>query len=53
MLDKSVSVQRVFVEKSIKDDFLDKFLKETNKLPVGDPFKKDTVVGPLIRNLKF
>ncbi len=44
-----VSVQRVFVEKSIKDDFLDKFLKETNKLPVGDPFKKDTVVGPLIR----
>ena len=45
-----VSVQRVFVDKKVSKDFIDVFIRETNKLKVGDPFLKDTVVGPLIRN---
>ncbi|PPR43382.1 MAG: Sulfoacetaldehyde dehydrogenase [Alphaproteobacteria bacterium MarineAlpha8_Bin1] len=45
-----VSVQRVFVDKKVSKDFIDVFIRETKKLKVGDPFLKDTVVGPLIRN---
>ena len=51
MLDKFVYQFKEFLLiKKFKMTFIDKFLKETNKLKVGDPFKKDTVVGPLIRN---
>jgi acyl-CoA reductase-like NAD-dependent aldehyde dehydrogenase len=44
-----VSVQRVFVEKSMARDFAQQLADRAGKLTVGDPTKKDTEVGPLIR----
>ncbi len=45
-----VSVQRIFLDKSISKIFLEKFKAEVEKVKVGDPMDKSTVVGPLIRN---
>jgi acyl-CoA reductase-like NAD-dependent aldehyde dehydrogenase len=44
-----VSVQRVFVERSVFESFLLKVVEETAKLAVGDPSDEATLVGPLIR----
>ena len=43
-----ISVQRVLVHESIAPNFEKLLLEEIRKLKVGDPFEKDTVVGPLI-----
>lgn len=43
-----ISVQRIFVQESIKEQFLKKFLYETSLLKVGDPLKPETNVGPMI-----
>ncbi|MGR6114972.1 aldehyde dehydrogenase family protein [Aeribacillus composti] len=43
-----ISVQRIFVQESIQEKFLEKFLKEVSLLKVGDPLDPDTVVGPMI-----
>src|SRR5206468_3412831 len=39
---------RVFVERSIYDEFVGKFVAATNKLVVGDPTKPETHLGPLV-----
>jgi acyl-CoA reductase-like NAD-dependent aldehyde dehydrogenase len=44
-----VSVQRVFVERSIFQTFLWKVVEETAKLASGDPAAEATEIGPLIR----
>jgi acyl-CoA reductase-like NAD-dependent aldehyde dehydrogenase len=44
-----VSVQRVFVHQSIVEEFVVEFCNQTQALVVGDPAKKETEVGPLIR----
>ncbi len=43
-----ISVQRIYVHRRIYDRFVSKLLAATAKLPVGDPMKPETVVGPLI-----
>ena len=43
-----VSVQRIFVDQRIKQDFLASFANEVRKLVTGDPTKPETDVGPLI-----
>ncbi|KTC85813.1 aldehyde dehydrogenase family protein [Legionella drozanskii] len=43
-----VSVQRIFVHKTIRAQFMDEFVKQVNALHVGDPHSKETEVGPLI-----
>ncbi|MCY4524740.1 MAG: aldehyde dehydrogenase family protein [Halobacteriovoraceae bacterium] len=43
-----VSVQRIYVQQSIKEKFVEKFLQGVKKLKTADPLKKDTDVGPLI-----
>jgi len=43
-----LSVQRIFVHRKVYREFLDHFVEETKKLPVGDPMDEKTVVGPLI-----
>ena len=45
-----VSVQRIYLSKKISNEFMNKFLSEVNKLSLGNPMDKKTVVGPLIRN---
>jgi len=43
-----ISVQRVFVQESVRDVFLEKLRGRTRSLPVGDPGDPSTVVGPVI-----
>jgi betaine-aldehyde dehydrogenase len=39
---------RMFVEKSIYDPFVEKFVAATKKLVVGDPAKPETQLGPMV-----
>ena len=43
-----VSVQRVFVHESLKDEFLENFTVGVSQLIVGNQLHKDVEVGPLI-----
>ncbi|MCA2976671.1 MAG: aldehyde dehydrogenase family protein [Myxococcaceae bacterium] len=43
-----IKVQRIVVEAPVFDAFQDAFLREVDRLPVGDPAAEATVVGPLI-----
>lgn len=43
-----IKVQRVYVHRSLFDDFLDRFVCATDEVPCGDPLDEDTVVGPMI-----
>src|ERR671935_777527 len=43
-----ISIQRVYVERSAFDGFLQRFLPRVEKLKVGDPADEDTDVGPVI-----
>jgi acyl-CoA reductase-like NAD-dependent aldehyde dehydrogenase len=42
------SVQRVLVDQRVADEFTRLLVKATEALPVGDPRKPETVVGPMI-----
>jgi acyl-CoA reductase-like NAD-dependent aldehyde dehydrogenase len=44
-----VSVQRVFVHKSVAHTFAEKLAERARKMKIGDPTLPDTEVGPLIR----
>ncbi len=43
-----IGVQRIYVQDGIYDDFKNEFAKQTQTLKVGDQFKSDTDVGPMI-----
>ncbi|HLE99803.1 MAG TPA: aldehyde dehydrogenase family protein [Gaiellaceae bacterium] len=43
-----ISVQRIYVERSAYDAFLERFLPRVEALRVGDPGDEETDVGPLI-----
>lgn len=43
-----ISVQRVFVHRSIYDEFCEKLVARVERLKVGNPMREDTNVGPLI-----
>ena len=43
-----ISVQRIYVERSAHDGFLQRFLPAVEALNVGDPGDEDTDVGPVI-----
>ena len=43
-----ISVQRIYVERSVYDAFLERFLPRVDALVVGDPADDATDVGPLI-----
>lgn len=42
------STQRLFVEDAVHDDFLDRLVRQTKALKVGDPRLPETDVGPMI-----
>jgi aminomuconate-semialdehyde/2-hydroxymuconate-6-semialdehyde dehydrogenase len=44
---------RIYVEESIFDKFLEKFVSETKKLRVGDPAATDTFMGPVVSDGHF
>lgn len=43
-----ISLQRLYIHKSIAAEFTKRFLDETRKLKVGNPLEKDCDVGPMI-----
>ncbi len=43
-----ISLQRIYVNSEIYDDFAKKMAEETSKLVVGSPYNDDTFMGPLI-----
>jgi acyl-CoA reductase-like NAD-dependent aldehyde dehydrogenase len=43
-----ISVQRIFVQRSIEKQFLDKLVEGVRKLKTGDPLDEVTDVGPMI-----
>jgi len=43
-----ISLQRIYVDSKIYDEFANKLGEEASKLKVGNPFEEDTFMGPLI-----
>jgi acyl-CoA reductase-like NAD-dependent aldehyde dehydrogenase len=43
-----ISVQRIYVEREVRDAFLERFLPRVDALVVGDPGDDETDVGPVI-----
>jgi len=43
-----ISLQRIYVNESVYDEFSKLMASETNKLKVGSPYEEDTFMGPLI-----
>lgn len=43
-----ISVQRIFIQEKVFDDFVNDFVKGVKKLIVGDPLLEETDVGPMI-----
>jgi len=43
-----ISLQRIYVDSKIYDEFAQKLGDEASKLKVGNPFEEDTFMGPLI-----
>jgi acyl-CoA reductase-like NAD-dependent aldehyde dehydrogenase len=43
-----ISVQRIYVERSVYDDFVEQFVPLVEQLKVGDPADEETDVGPVI-----
>ena len=43
-----ISLQRIYVDDEIYDEFADLMAKESKKLRVGSPYDEDTFMGPLI-----
>jgi acyl-CoA reductase-like NAD-dependent aldehyde dehydrogenase len=43
-----ISVQRIYVQRAVYDDFKTRFLPRVEALKVGDPSDEETDVGPLI-----
>lgn len=43
-----ISIQRVYVQRGVRDAFLERLLPRVGELKVGDPAEEDTDVGPVI-----
>ena len=43
-----ISLQRIYVNETVYDDFAQLIAQETQKLKVGSPYEEDTFMGPLI-----
>jgi len=43
-----ISLQRIYVNEEVYEEFAELIAQETNKLKVGSPYEEDTFMGPLI-----
>jgi acyl-CoA reductase-like NAD-dependent aldehyde dehydrogenase len=43
-----MSARKVFVERSVADEFVEKLTAKANSFKAGDPKEHDTIIGPLI-----
>ncbi len=48
-----ISIQHIFVQKEIAAKFQERLVTETKNIGFGDPWKKDTLVGPIIDDRSF
>ena len=42
-------IERIYVDKKIYEKFLDNFISLTNNYILGDPMKKETTIGPVVK----
>lgn len=47
------SVERIYVQESIHDAFVEAFVKEVGNLKIGDPCAEDSYIGPLTREAQL
>ncbi len=45
---KCSACSRVYVHESLKEEFVNRLVKRTNELTIGNPLNKDSFMGPLI-----
>ena len=45
-----ISLQRIYVDDAIYDEFAELMAKESKKLKIGSPYEDDTFMGPLIND---
>jgi len=45
-----ISLQRIYIDEEIYDDFAATLVKEALKLKVGDPYSDNTFIGPMIND---
>jgi 1-pyrroline-5-carboxylate dehydrogenase len=50
---KCSATARVYVHKDVKEEFLDRLVKWTEELKIGDPTDRDTYLGPLINERAY
>ncbi|MGH2639948.1 MAG: aldehyde dehydrogenase family protein, partial [Rhabdochlamydiaceae bacterium] len=50
---KCSACSRVYVHEKVKDEFVKNLVRKTSELKVGDPFQRDTFLGPLINENAF
>ena len=43
-----ISIQRIYVNRKLFDDFVSLFVEKTEKLNIGNPLDEDTDIGPMI-----
>jgi len=43
-----ISVQKIYVNKNLFNDFLSLFVEKTKKLKIGNPLERETEIGPMI-----
>jgi acyl-CoA reductase-like NAD-dependent aldehyde dehydrogenase len=43
-----ISVQRMFVHRSLFDEFVERFVEGARSIPVGDPLDPETHLGPMV-----
>jgi acyl-CoA reductase-like NAD-dependent aldehyde dehydrogenase len=43
-----ISLQRIYVHKDVEKTFIEEFVKETEKLKLGNPLDEDVDIGPVI-----
>jgi len=43
-----ISIQRIYVEKDIYEEFCEKYLEKVKNIKVGDPLEEETDMGPMI-----
>ena len=45
-----MSANRILVQKSIYNEFIDKYVAKVSSLKVGDPRDPETIIGPVIND---
>ncbi len=43
-----ISLQRIYVDEKVYDEFIESLSEEAKKIKVGNPYEEDTFMGPLI-----